>query len=72
MPEVCVSSCRIVMGCQASGTGASQRDSGSSIDSLPSAASSWMAAAANCLPTEPDWKTVSGRTGTRCSTFASP
>ncbi len=28
--------------------------------------------AVNCLPVEPDWKIISGFTGARCSTFASP
>ena len=39
---------------------------------LPSSTSSITAADVNCLPTDPDWKSVAGLTGTWCSTFASP
>src|ERR1019366_2639632 len=39
---------------------------------LPSSTRIIMAAETNCLPTEPDSKTVSGFTGTDSSTFAVP
>ena len=45
---------------------------GSSIDSLPSRASSSTAAAVNCFDTDPASKIVSGVFGTSCSRSAMP
>jgi hypothetical protein len=47
-------------------------DTGSSSPSLPSSTSVITAIAVNCFPIDPDWNTVSGFTGTRCSRFAMP
>ena len=72
MPDVCVSRCRTVMSRHASGASEKYLPTRSSSESRPSSASIKTAAAVNCLPIDPDWKTVSGLTGVWCSTLAKP
>ena len=56
------------------GAGASGKNfvRGSESASFPSSTRSITAVEVNCFPTEPDWKIVSGRTATWCSTLARP
>ena len=71
MPEVWVRRWRTVMPFHRAGAG-TYFETGSSNARRPSSASRRAAAAANCFPVEPDWNTVSGFTGTWCSTLARP
>jgi hypothetical protein len=57
-------------GCHAFGAPGKNLPMGSASESFPSSTCSITAVAVNILPSDPDWKIVSGVTATLCSRFA--